>query len=97
MLTAVTLSLLVGLPTTAVVVLKTVGGQDDVAAFQTGPATGMTLGRGVPQSAAGDSLASSSLATLRSFETARRALEDYGVVGQDDCVDRVQDWRQRPM
>jgi eukaryotic-like serine/threonine-protein kinase len=95
MLTAVILSMLVGVPTTAVVVLKTWLDQESMARFKLArhwddaragafrnqrPELPRFLEPGDPQV----------------FETARRALEDYGVVGKDDSVDRAQDWRQRP-
>lgn len=95
MLTSVTLSVLIGLPTTAVVVLMTQWDQNRLALVKLArywddvragafrhqrPELPRFLDPSNPQA----------------FETARRALEDYGVVGKDDSVDRTQDWRQRP-
>jgi eukaryotic-like serine/threonine-protein kinase len=95
MVTTVALSVLIGLPTTAVVVLKTRLDQEDLALFK--------LARHWDDVRAGafrhqrpELPRFLEPSNPQAFETARRALEDYGVVGKDDSVDRTQDWRQRP-
>jgi eukaryotic-like serine/threonine-protein kinase len=95
MLTTVALSLLVGLPTTGFVVLKTRLDQEHLALFK--------LARHWDDVRAGafrhqrpELPRFLEPSNPQAFETARRALEDYGVVGNDDSVDRTQDWRQRP-
>ena len=95
LLTAIILSLLVGLPTTAVVLIQTSWYLEYIASFK--------LGRLWDEAEAG------ALRNQRSalphflepgdpevLETACRVLEDYGVIGEDGRVDRAQDWRQRP-